>query len=255
MEATELVAIARLKQRLGGNRYKVTSKGDGLKSLCLPADVWLYRPLQHKDDVKQILKIATLGPQIIEGSLQPVKLIKVCLQSSIYSRVELSFSQHTKVEAPQKTAPIEKLSSQRNSFSIDNKLDTKNAEKNLRRTQQNVFAIDNRLSLSNAVALESPTCFAGGEKGLWLCAQKTQLNIEEDAPFLFQVLGLTIVSAGKKVAKVVDYFETGAHGILVVSSLQDGREIMIPFVAEHVRIDKDLNWIEVPNFHYFTDLA
>ncbi len=65
------------------------------------------------------------------------------------------------------------------------------------------------LKAAAASALAEPR----GAKGLWLCREISELAKEtqgsSSAAFFFQILGARILSQGKEVGRVVDYFETG----------------------------------------------
>ncbi len=107
-------------------------------------------------------------------------------------------------------------------------------------------------------------------KGLWLCIEKARLieHSKSAEPYLFQLLGLYVFSRGRKVATVTDYFETGAHPVLVTSILEEakykdkssfeqteeqGKEIMLPFTTEHVHLADSLSHVEVPDFQTFVE--
>ena len=97
--------------------------------------------------------------------------------------------------------------------------------------------------------------------GLWLCASQQQLKTNFEEPYFFQILGLKVTSKGRPVARVKDYFETNAHGILVITlNTEEGetpdktsKELMLPCVEEHVQWDENLDYIEVPHFESFLE--
>ena len=98
---------------------------------------------------------------------------------------------------------------------------------------------------------------AAHTKNLWLCASQAQLNTDFEEPYLFQVIGLRVTSRGRTVAKVKDYFETKAHGILVLTLYtkegENSQELMLPCVEEHVLWGANLDHIEVPHFESFLE--
>ncbi len=79
-----------------------------------------------------------------------------------------------------------------------------------------------QLKLSESVSLPQT---------VWLCADKKELPIDE--LFFFHIKGLKVMgSIGEEpVATVVDYYETGAGGILV-SRMEDGKEVLLPLRDE-----------------------
>ena len=124
-------------------------------------------------------------------------------------------------------------------------------------------------------------------KSLWLCALPEQLKSNAEEPYFFQIRGLEVTSKGRTVARVKDYFETKAHGILVLTlSIKEEQisdktadktlegvprkdprgtsqktlnkqkmphELMLPCVEEHVQWDENLGHIEVPHFESFLE--
>ena len=109
-------------------------------------------------------------------------------------------------------------------------------------------------------------------RGLCLCIKEEELRENKNfrEPYFFQIRGLKVTSKGRAVARVKDYFETKAHGILVLSLGEEGelansksmnakkkagkeRELMLPCVEEHVQWDADLDHIEVPHFESFLE--
>ena len=100
--------------------------------------------------------------------------------------------------------------------------------------------------------------------GLWLCVPQKILFDNKSKnkelitePYLFQILGLKVVSENKIVATVTDYFETPAHGVLVIetinNTINNTQEVLIPLVEEHVQWDNNLDYIVVPHFHSFME--
>ena len=198
--AEELIPIAHKKQKIGAHKYKVTCKGDGLASLELPTQVWLYRHSEMEEDAKGIAKIATrsIDPELANGSLQCASLTAVSALASAYPHLEI----HSPLDTQKETAS----------------------------------------SSSNA-------------EGSWLCVPKLQLSSQSKETFVFQILGLPVFSSGEEVAKVIDYFETGAHGIIVASCLQSAKEVMIPFIEQYSSLNQELKQLEVTAFHDFAALS
>ena len=89
-------------------------------------------------------------------------------------------------------------------------------------------------------------------RGFWLCILTSDLALDCEAPFSFQVKGMSVTCREEKVGKVIDYFETDAHGILIVLTL-GGDEVMIPFTEGHVNIQSDFSSMEVRQFSDFSD--
>ena len=100
--------------------------------------------------------------------------------------------------------------------------------------------------------------------GLWLCIPQKILFDNKSKnkelitePYLFQILGLKVVSENKIVATVTDYFETPAHGVLVIetinNTINNTQEVLIPLVEEHVQWDNNLDYIVVPHFNSFME--
>lgn len=117
--------------------------------------------------------------------------------------------------------------------------------------------IQNTNTLSHLQRQEALSEALNEPRGLWLCALKEQLRSEFKEPFFFQILGLKVTSKGRKVAKVKDYFETRAHGILVLAlnakKGKDSQELMLPCLGEHVQWDESLDHIEVPHLESFLE--
>ena len=89
-------------------------------------------------------------------------------------------------------------------------------------------------------------------KGAWVCISKDAVVEKNDGLYVFQLKGLEVFETQESDAcgVIVDYFETGAHGILV-AKLPDGEECMIPFVDEIVTYDADKKRLIVENFKDF----
>ncbi|MBI3395288.1 MAG: PRC-barrel domain-containing protein, partial [Spirochaetia bacterium] len=71
---------------------------------------------------------------------------------------------------------------------------------------------------------------------LWLCAKPESLPASESLLW-FQVKGLPVfTSDGRNVGTIVDYEETGAHGIFGVRTPQ-GSDVLLPVAPSHVVVD------------------
>ena len=73
------------------------------------------------------------------------------------------------------------------------------------------------------------------DAGMWICIEKRLLEATQGI-YLYQIIGIPVYCAGIDRGVIKDYFETGAHGVLVVKA-SDGHEIMVPYVDEFVRVD------------------
>ncbi len=88
-------------------------------------------------------------------------------------------------------------------------------------------------------------------RGFWLCILSSDLALDFEAPFYSQMKGMPVTCREEKVGKVIDYFETDAHGILIILTLS-GDEVMIPFTEAHVNIQPDFSSMEVYQFSDFS---
>ena len=91
-------------------------------------------------------------------------------------------------------------------------------------------------------------------KGSWLCIEKEILENSADL-YLFQFMGSAIYEkeGSDPIATVTDYFNNGAHGILVAKVI-DGKEVMIPFVDQYVTFNKQNKTMLIPDFYLFADV-
>lgn len=64
MNCEDLIAVARIANAdPKPGRYRITTGGDGLESLKLPAPVWLHRPAYQGNDLKRILSSVRPHPR------------------------------------------------------------------------------------------------------------------------------------------------------------------------------------------------
>lgn len=72
-------------------------------------------------------------------------------------------------------------------------------------------------------------------KGRWICMEIKTGADEAEPQYVYEIKGRTISSPKNKNQKgtITDYFDTGANGVFVVS-LENGKEIMIPFLPERM---------------------
>ena len=87
--------------------------------------------------------------------------------------------------------------------------------------------------------------------GWWICVPRVDLLADGDL-YSFQLIGCRVVRSlgGDELARVVGYYETGAHGVLV-TNLPDGGEVLVPLVDEHVQLHLEDGEVLVPHFEDF----
>jgi len=64
-------------------------------------------------------------------------------------------------------------------------------------------------------------------------AEASRNNLDEDTFFYYDIIGCSVYFEGEPFGSVVEIIETGANDILVIMN-DDGKEYMVPFVAEMV---------------------
>ncbi len=102
------------------------------------------------------------------------------------------------------------------------------------------------------VRLKLPDELAGQDiKGLWICIREEQLLTRSEGVYLFQLLGLPVYAdpAGEPVARVKDFLETGAHGLLVLERLDGDGEALLPLVEEHATLDLGAGRVIAPRYY------
>ncbi|MBX7057418.1 MAG: hypothetical protein K1X75_05085 [Leptospirales bacterium] len=72
----------------------------------------------------------------------------------------------------------------------------------------------------------------------WLCIERERLAASGDL-YVFQLIGLPVFAEDESQprARVKDYFEAAGGGVLVLESLEDGREAMAPFHPDQAKAD------------------
>lgn len=90
-----------------------------------------------------------------------------------------------------------------------------------------------------------------GIEGCWLCVNRAELGGPDDLYF-FELREFEVVDAesGASLARIEDYMETAAHGILVTRTPEDV-EVLLPIVDEYVTIDRKNKLIKVRGFDDF----
>jgi len=88
--------------------------------------------------------------------------------------------------------------------------------------------------------------------GCWLCVPKSRLLEDSTSVYCFQLLGCRIQESpeSEAIARVDDYFETGAHGVLG-TVMEDGREVLLPFLESFVELRLEEGIIIVPRYRDF----
>lgn len=102
------------------------------------------------------------------------------------------------------------------------------------------------------VRLKLPEELAGQDiKGFWICVREAELLKRGEGVYLFQLLGLPVYAeaAGDPVARVKDFLETGAHGLLVLERLDGGGEVLLPLVEEHAALDLGAGRVLAPGYY------
>lgn len=95
-----------------------------------------------------------------------------------------------------------------------------------------------------------------GLSGAWICLEKKDLENQSDV-YYYQLMGLEIKTEreAQTVALVKGIFETGAHPILVTENVFDHREVYIPLVDRHAKLDLKNREIIVKEYQEFYSLS
>ena len=89
-------------------------------------------------------------------------------------------------------------------------------------------------------------------KGAWICLEKKILEEETSGTYVFQFMDAKIYDTenAEPIARVVDFYDNGAQGILV-TVMADGTEVLIPFVDQYVTFNKKTKTMKIPDFNLF----
>lgn len=89
-------------------------------------------------------------------------------------------------------------------------------------------------------------------RGSWLCIPREWLVRDTDDLYVFQLLGGMVRTSpeSEDVAVVKDFFDSGAHGVLVLET-SDGREFMIPFLDQFVEVRDGGHLLIIEKFYDF----
>lgn len=88
--------------------------------------------------------------------------------------------------------------------------------------------------------------------GAWLCIDRRLLE-KGDGLYFYRIKGLPVRRSpgAEDLAVIVDYMETGAHGILIVRRQDNGELLYLPLHKEHVHLDLEKGESIVPAYDDF----
>lgn len=88
--------------------------------------------------------------------------------------------------------------------------------------------------------------------GQWICIEKRVLVNDKESIYFFEILGCSVKEDrnSKTVGVVRDFFENGAHGVIVVK-LVTGEECLIPFIKNFVELHLEEHFLIVKQLEYF----
>jgi len=91
--------------------------------------------------------------------------------------------------------------------------------------------------------------------GAWLCLPRADFTSREpNELYLVELKGLPVRAEpnGAQLARVEDFFETGAHGVLVTRT-PEGMDCLIPFHEDFIDWTTDKSCILIPRYNEFLE--
>ena len=225
MQIGNLLPIAKIQYCLPDGQYRVNFKRDALLALSLPVSVFLCqnfdtscqaKPLEFAEMLKQS-KIEYPNKQSARIKVYHASLLAISNVKAERAHIDLGspfLEEETSLKTPMET-PLEATGK--------------------------VMVTKYKSNLNS-----------GDYEKSWICVAPSLLVGQNNAgeAYIFQLIGLPVYSQGNKVGFVIDYFENGAHGVLVVEDLEKS-EVMLPYVSKHAHLADDLTHINAPQFANF----